>query len=531
MVHADPRVYLESNVISSIRGLPSGWVATRRSPSDQVIELMFALKQTNLAELESTLLKVSDPDSQHYGQHLSNNEVHALVAPAEAHVRAVKSFLKEHGIEAISLTPNSDILQADVTVSQAEELFDTHYHELYHADSGFIAHRCMKYSLPAFIADAIDFVSPTVHIPPPKKQLKFLDVPSVGDNAPQDLRDMYSVDVVGQAPTNRMAVTAFLDQHYSRADLGVFWTTFCKNMTCGKGDPILVGDESASVPLGAGVEAMLDIQTITGVAGNVTAEFWGFKGRSPDNKENEPFMKWLAQVSQTSDTDVPKLFSTSYGEDEDSWSLDAATRLNVEFQKAGARGISLLFASGDEGANCVKSKFKPETPASSPWITAVGGTYLHGTSAVSLSSGGFSDRWVQPEWQTAAVKQYLSQSGLPPTRAGYNISGRAYPDIAAQAFGFTVVVDRVPLSGVAGTSCASPSAAGVVALLNDARLKAGKSVLGFLNPWIYKNGDKWNDITIGSSNGGGCGGGWPAKKGWDAVTGYGSPNYKNLVVV
>merc|ERR1712087_947138 len=95
----------------------------------------------------------------------------------------------------------------------------------------------------------------------------------------------------------------------------------------------------------------------------------------PDNKENEPFLKWLTQVSQTPDFEVPKIFSTSYGEDEDSWSLAAATRLNVEFQKAGARGISLLFASGDEGANCEgDEKYKPETPGSSPWVTAVGGT-------------------------------------------------------------------------------------------------------------------------------------------------------------
>jgi len=203
--------------------------------------------------------------------------------------------------------------------------------------------------------------------------------------------------------------------------------------------------------------------------------------------------------------------------------------LNVEFQKAGARGISLLFASGDEGANCKNKRFTPETPSSSPWVTAVGGTYLGGDTAIGLSSGGFSDRWKQPTWQADAVGQYLTQSGLPPKSAGYNISGRAYPDIAAQANDFTVIVDRVPLPGVAGTSCASPSAAGVIALLNDARLQAGKSVLGFLNPWIYQNGGKWNDITKGKSNGGSCGGGWPATKGWDAVTGYGSPNYKHLV--
>ena len=57
--------------------------------------------------------------------------------------------------------------------------------------------------------------------------------------------------------------------------------------------------------------------------------------RSPGNQANEPFLKWLTTVASTSDADVPRLFSTSYGEDESSWSLPAATRLNAEFMKAG----------------------------------------------------------------------------------------------------------------------------------------------------------------------------------------------------
>merc|ERR1712048_1393100 len=100
-------------------------------------------------------------------------------------------------------------------------------------------------------------------------------------------------------------------------------------------------------------------------------------------------------------------------------------------------------------------------------------------------------------------------------------SGRAYPDIAAQATNF-VVVAGVPTPGVAGTSCASPTAAGVFALLNDLRLQQGKSTLGFLNPFIYENVAAFNDITAGG------GSGWPPKKGWDAVTGVGTPDYEKL---
>jgi len=305
-------------------------------------------------------------------------------------------------------------------------------------------------------------------------------------------------------------------------------------LTCGKGMPKLVGDATSGSP---GVESMLDIESITGVAGNISAEFWGFGGRSPDNPANEPYMKWLTTLASTPDATVPKLFSTSYGEDESSWSLPAATRLNTEFMKAGARGISLLYAAGDEGANCKGGKFVPEGPGSSPYVTAVGGTTAgpsypspgpDAEHAVGLSSGGFSSYWPMPSWQKASVATYLASGSDIPSASerGYNASGRAYPDISAQATNFCVT----PFGcGVAGTSCASPTSSGIFALLNDLRLAAGKSSLGFLNPFIYQNAAAFNDITAGSSEGCGLfGGGWPAKTGWDAVTGVGTPNYEKL---
>jgi len=352
-------------------------------------------------------------------------------------------------------------------------------------------------------------------------------------NTPTNLRKLYSVgDAVGKASTNKQAVSAFLQQYYSKRDLQAWWTKYCKGITCGKGLPKLVGDATNG---DAGIEAMLDIETITGVAGNIESEFWGFAGNSPGNPNNEPFMKWLTQISKTSDSDVPKVFSTSYGEDESSWSFAAAQRLNTEFMKAGARGISLLYASGDEGANCKGGKYVPETPGSSPYVTAVGGTQpANGfpspgsESAIGLSSGGFSGYWPMPAWQQSAVTKYLDESGLPPKSRGYNVSGRAYPDIAAQATNFCVNPGGC---GVAGTSCASPTATAIFSLLNDLRLQNGKSTLGFLNPLIYENAAAFNDITSGSSDGCGFSGGWPAKKGWDAVTGVGTPNYAKLAKV
>ena len=87
-----------------------------------------------------------------------------------------------------------------------------------------------------------------------------------------------------------------------------------------------------------------------------------------------------------------------------------------------------------------------------------------------------------------------------------------------------MVNNGMTLPGVAGTSAACPTFSGVIGLLNDLRKSSGKKTLGFLNPWIYQNAAAFNDITSGSNPG--CSTqGFPAEKGWDPVTGVGTPNY------
>jgi len=525
---------------------PSGWKLGSPTGQEQTIELTFAVKQQGLQTLHDTLMRVSKPSSKEYGQHLSNKEVHEMVAPDPVHLESVRSFIRSHGAEPQSATPNSDMITATVTIEVAERMLSAKYSQHIHTRSGLEISRVSSgYSLPLDVAAAVDFVSPTVHFPGVSRPVASLhgadpnQTSPLDVNTPKALRELYNVNVEGKASGNKQAVTAFLEQYYGDGSLKQFWSSFCGGINCGKGEVTLVGD--ATDQGRSGTESMLDIETITGIAGNVESEFWGYAGRSPDNSENEPFMKWLAQLSSTSDADVPKIFSTSYGEDESSWTFEAAQRLNVEFQKAGVRGISLLYAAGDEGANCKSGVFVPEGPGSSPYVTAVGGTKPASgfpkpgsEEAVGLSSGGFSNYWEMPEWQKDAVAQYLAQDGLPDgSTRQYNTSGRAYPDIAAQASNFVVIVNRLPVPGVAGTSCATPAASGIFSLLNDLRMQEGKSSLGFLNPFIYENAAAFNDITTGSSGGCGAtgGGGWPAKTGWDAVTGVGTPDYTKLASI
>lgn len=131
-----------------------------------------------------------------------------------------------------------------------------------------------------------------------------------------------------------------------------------------------------------------------------------------------------------------------------------------------------------------------------------------------------------PSYQSSATSGYLSKIGSQYSGL-YNPKGRGIPDVAAQAENFQTVIAGNN-QYVSGTSAASPTFAAVIALLNDYRMSQGKAPLGFLNPWLYsKAGSGLNDITSGSNPG--CQtNGFSASKGWDPVTGLGSPNLGKL---
>jgi tripeptidyl-peptidase I len=224
----------------------------------------------------------------------------------------------------------------------------------------------------------------------------------------------------------------------------------------------------------------------------------------------------------------------------------------------GLRGISILHSSGDlgVGAGCLAPdnktvEFNPIFPATCPYVTAVGGTVdVTPEAAWNGSSGGFSKYFSRPTYQDDAIATYMktvSAATLSYYAPYTNWSGRGFPDIAAHSLwpNYEVIYDGKRY-GSGGTSAAAPLVASVVALLNDARLKAGKTALGFLNPLIYKYGPQvLIDITTGYSVG--CNGGntqsggseptgagvvpgarWNATVGWDPTTGYGTPDFEKM---
>lgn len=191
----------------------------------------------------------------------------------------------------------------------------------------------------------------------------------------------------------------------------------------------------------------------------------------------------------------------------------------------------------------------PTFPGACPFVTSVGGTqYVSPERAAFFSSGGFSDIFQRPLYQSKAVSTYLDHLGPERFQGLYEPNGRGFPDIAAQSYRFNTKTVRGTDRLVSGTSASAPVIAGLVGMLNSARKKAELPPLGFLNPLLYsdavRNASAITDIIHGGSKG--CnthnaesglpgprviGAGWNATEGWDPVTGLGTPLFDRLLAL
>ena len=233
--------------------------------------------------------------------------------------------------------------------------------------------------------------------------------------------------------------------------------------------------------------------------------------------------------------------SMSYGEGE---TYTTQTQVDMDddlFMELAVAGVTCFASSGDggttpgsNGAGDETGPLQVESPASDPYVTGVGGTSLtldannNESSEVVWSNssggtgGGTSIYFARPTWQTGA--------GVPTGTM------REVPDVASSAdpdFGAIYYLNGVQ-SVVGGTSWASPTWAGLCALMNQARANAGQAFLGTLGPHIYPLLGTANysadirDITSGNnatSRSGSTNGipNYTAGTGYDMATGIGAP--------
>jgi subtilase family serine protease len=244
------------------------------------------------------------------------------------------------------------------------------------------------------------------------------------------------------------------------------------------------------------------------------------------------------------DHNLGDVISQSFGEGESCADPALLAQEHVVYQNATAKHMSIFASSGDQGAaqpTCDGTSYflSASTPASDPLVTGVGGTYLNaaqntgnyiGESAwndqYGASGGGYSTIYPRPYYQNGVVT--VNQRGVPDVAYNADVNSGVLTVWSESGQGANLVF----IFG--GTSAGSPQWAGLTTIADQI---AGKR-LGFLNAGIYRIGQSsfysraFHDIRVGTNTF--SGGptpviGYDTKKGWDAVTGWGSPNAANLL--
>jgi tripeptidyl-peptidase-1 len=482
-----------------------------------------------------------------------------MVAPSQSSLDAVHAWLRGAGVSKGVVSPGGDYVRATVTVGEAERLFPgAQYAAFVDRTEHRVVHRVRDpeaFALPAELREHVDFVEPTVTFPPKSVRVhSSKDKGKKKENAaraappppaglktnPSTLRDMYNIGdreaSCNASCHNSQQVASFLNNSFSPKDLQMFFRQYYPKAE-GRTPTHVFGNNNDGNPT---LEASLDVEYIMAIGGNVDTIVWATPGERPyPGGENEPFLTWVtAVVDGATDGSRPlsNVISVSYADEEFVVDPTFQQRCDVEFMKLGAMGASLFFGSGDDGVTgdhgvCPNMQYVPWWPASSPYVTGVGATEQYNNRGASFSGGGFSNRYAIPSYQADAVAGFKKKSKAMPTM--YNQTGAGFPDVAANGLQFWTVIGGIP-DEVGGTSAATPTVAGIVSLLNDARLQNNKTSLGLVNPLFYAHPECFKDIVGGqNSGGGGCNGtgGFNAVEGWDPVTGIGSPKFDKLLAL
>ncbi|MEN9614116.1 MAG: hypothetical protein RLZZ347_423 [Candidatus Parcubacteria bacterium] len=195
--------------------------------------------------------------------------------------------------------------------------------------------------------------------------------------------------------------------------------------------------------------------------------------------------------------------SNSYGSSEFSGQTAYDSHFNVP-------GVAFTVSAGDSG-------YAAEYPASSRYVTAVGGTSLYFTSGVynretvwSGTGSGCSAYSTKPSWQSSLITSCTK-------RIVGDVSAVADPNTGAAVYSTVKYGNKTGWFQVGGTSLSAPLIAGVYALSGNTSGSANQI------PYTLGSGSNLHDITVGSN--GSCGSSplCTAAVGFDGPTGLGTP--------
>jgi kumamolisin len=507
---------------------PGGLVINAMTPEhpDEVMNIHFSLQIANdvQARLEAAVAK---------GEVLSPQEIEKLYTVAPAQTEALTSWLKANGYE-IERT-SRDGIYARAKASEVAKSLEVNMVPVTKNGVTYISAQNAP-SLPEDVAQAVRSINGLQPFRQANKHL-IRTHPADGDrtqtgpggpaanlaNKPpylvHEILKAYNANAVGVDGSGQ-TIAILIDTFPDDSDLTAFWARNGLPVTMAQVDKINVGGGPLPAPSG---EETLDASWTSGIAPKARIRIYA-SGALSFVALDKALDRIIGDI-----TTQPGMrqVSISLGLGESFMSPAEVQTEHIKFLHLAAAGVNVFVSSGDAGSNPDSTGHSPTGPlqaeyeASDPAVIGVGGTTLrlNGTGTVAsetgwtASGGGTSRFFPRPSWQTGP--------GVPagPKRLVPDVSAAADPNTGALLiFGGKAI-------GIGGTSWSAPVWAGLCALINEARIKGGKSSLGFLNPSLYPlNGTpSFRDITKGNNGAFHCG------PGYDQVTGLGSPNVAELI--
>jgi kumamolisin len=337
-----------------------------------------------------------------------------------------------------------------------------------------------------------------------------------------DILKAYNADglaVTGSGQTIAILIDTFPDD----ADLQAFWAA--NNLTVSLQQVEKINVNAVSLPPTEGEET-LDASWASGIAPGAKIKIYASGSLSFVDLDraldriladlpNEPGLKQL---------------SISLGLGETFMAKDEVTTQHQKLLRLAAAGVNIFVSSGDAGSNPDSTGHSSTGPTQAEYESS--DTAVVGVGGTSLALGQDGSVKEERGWAGSGGGKSIYFTPRPTWQKGPGMPAgnqRLVPDVSITADpnkGAFLVYGGKEV-GIGGTSWSAPVWAGICALLNEARIKAGKTSLPFLNPIMYPliGTNCFRDIHQGSN------GAFAAGPGYDLVTGIGVPNVKELIRV
>ncbi len=307
---------------------------------------------------------------------------------------------------------------------------------------------------------------------------------------------------------------------FEQSDLETYFETYNLEVP-----EIQVVGEPATTPINDNVEVTADIQVLGALVPK--AKLVVYYGTTILN---------AMKVALADTKNKLTVISISWAGSELGYSQQEIVELNSVFHEAALKGITVLGASGDNGAFNNKQYANVNVPVNFEHVLGCGGTQLEIYEERIISEtvwnettrqaqigtgGGFSQRIAEAPYQVEAIREYLER--FPQFEPYHKAGGTGIPDVAANAADATgyAIYFEGNWAKIGGTSLATPLWAALIARMNQ---NLGYR-LGFINQYLYKlmNSEAFHQILEGNNNL------YLAASGWNPCTGLGSPDGKKLM--